>query len=563
MRGRILAATLAAAVSMVAPAHAAVIQDFSGFQSATNGIVLGPDGNFWVAEQFNNPAVTRMTPTGQVLKSYPVGAEVTSLAADAATGRVWASVTGASKLIWFDATSASPTAHDKLTGSSCDPVAIESGNDGNMYFSLPDCGQLGRVAANGSGSAALFNGFGSVFDLAVANGVIWAPDFDSDVVQRRTLPGMTNATSVTVPHNPDGIAVGAGFVWVTEFGGGRVARFPPTPTSGAAQELVPTNGSLGSPFGIVAAPDGNVYVTGKDTHNLARISADGTYKFYDVGEGEPWQIVAGLDGDLYFTDQARTRVRRFLSAPPRAVTGAAAGVNPTTGAVTATVDSRGAATTVVFDYGLTTAYGGTVTTSVPAALGAASVQLLVGGLAPGTMYHVRVRAGNEEGGAVGADTTFTTLPGDGDGDGVAPPLDCNDHDRTIRPGAVDKPGDKIDQNCDGKDAPFPKLAAEAHFSWGFIGSRTVLTRVSVTKLKGGERIRVTCKGKGCPLKSKTYKKVKKGSKSLTKLFKKRKLRTGTKVTVRITKAGSVGSSAVLTVGKRKQDPKIKRTKVNP
>jgi hypothetical protein len=27
--------------------------------------------------------------------------------------------------------------------------------------------------------------------------------------------------------------------------------------------------------------------------------------------------------------------------------------------------------------------------------------------------------------------------------------------------------------------------------------------------------------------------------------------------------GSVGSSTVLTVGKRKKDPKIKRTKVNP
>jgi len=85
----------------------------------------------------------------------------------------------------------------------------------------------------------------------------------------------------------------------------------------------------------------------------------------------------------------------------------------------------------------------------------------------------------------------------------------------------------------------------------------------VTKLKGGETIRVTCKGKGCPLKSKTYKKVKKGSKSLTKLLKKRKLRTGTRLTVRITKTATVGSSAVLTVGKPRKDPQIKRTKVNP
>ena len=56
MRGRILAVAAAAAATMAAPAQAAIIQDFSDFQSGTNGIVLGPDGNFWIAEEFNSPA---------------------------------------------------------------------------------------------------------------------------------------------------------------------------------------------------------------------------------------------------------------------------------------------------------------------------------------------------------------------------------------------------------------------------------------------------------------------------------------------------------------------------
>ena len=54
MRGRILAVAAAAALTFAAPAKAAVIQDFSDVASATNGIVLGPDGNFWVVEEFND-----------------------------------------------------------------------------------------------------------------------------------------------------------------------------------------------------------------------------------------------------------------------------------------------------------------------------------------------------------------------------------------------------------------------------------------------------------------------------------------------------------------------------
>src|SRR3954453_15567645 len=88
MRGRILAATLAAAVSMVAPAHAAVIQDFSDFTSATNGIVLGPDGNFWVAQEFNDQGVVRMTPSGQFVQRIPVRGDPQSII-NGPGGRVW------------------------------------------------------------------------------------------------------------------------------------------------------------------------------------------------------------------------------------------------------------------------------------------------------------------------------------------------------------------------------------------------------------------------------------------------------------------------------------------
>ena len=139
--------------------------------------------------------------------------------------------------------------------------------------------------------------------------------------------------------------------------------------------------------------------------------------------------------------------------------------------------------------------------NIPAALSAAPVTSVLSGLAPGTTYHVRVRAINEEGSAAGGDMTFAT---------------------TALPVTV---------------PPVTTLSAEAHFSWGFLGSRTVLKKVTVSKLKGGETITVTCssKSKGCKFKSKTYKKVKKGTKSFASLFgRKRPLKTGAKVVVRVT-----------------------------
>jgi hypothetical protein len=142
---------------------------------------------------------------------------------------------------------------------------------------------------------------------------------------------------------------------------------------------------------------------------------------------------------------------------------------------------------------------------------------------------VRVRAANDEGSVAGGDTTFGT---------PAPPP----------PPAV----------------PLKTLSARATFGWAFVGSRTALRKVEITGLVGGETAKVTCKGKGCPFKSKTYKNLKKGKKSLSSRFGlKRKLAKGTKVTVLVTKPGTIGTNALLTVRGRKQDPKITRSCLQP
>src|SRR4051812_30479474 len=137
MLGRTLAALGLMAAFFTSSAHAAVIQNFSNFTAGTNGIALGPDGNFWVSEQ-GSGTVARMTPGGTVLDHFVVGADPQSIAAGPG-GRVWVSVTGANKLVWFDATSSTPSAHNVPMPIACGPVAIVDGGDNNMYFSLPGC----------------------------------------------------------------------------------------------------------------------------------------------------------------------------------------------------------------------------------------------------------------------------------------------------------------------------------------------------------------------------------------------------------------------------------------
>jgi hypothetical protein len=151
---------------------------------------------------------------------------------------------------------------------------------------------------------------------------------------------------------------------------------------------------------------------------------------------------------------------------------------------------------------------------------------------------------------------------DADGDGVLVPLDCNDHDASIRPGAHDNPGDGIDQDCNGHDAPLPKLGARLILEARAGRRLTTLTTFAVSRLKGGERVAISCRGKGCPAKGKVVKSAPRGRVSFMKPFRGRHLAVGAKVTVRMTKRGFIGRVTTATMRASKQ-PRITRLCLAP
>lgn len=84
----------------------------------------------------------------------------------------------------------------------------------------------------------------------------------------------------------------------------------------------------------------------------------------------------------------------------------------TTARLNGNVNPRGQATTFSFQYGTTTAYGGT-TASQSAGSGSAGVPVFadLSGLSPGALYHYRLVASNATGTRLGADQTFRAATG--------------------------------------------------------------------------------------------------------------------------------------------------------
>jgi FG-GAP-like repeat/Putative metal-binding motif len=159
---------------------------------------------------------------------------------------------------------------------------------------------------------------------------------------------------------------------------------------------------------------------------------------------------------------------------------------------------------------------------------------------------------------VGADTVTVLLnvtpfpPGapppppvnlDADGDGVLRPRDCRDDDPSIFPGAHDVPRDGIDQDCSGRDERFPLLDRRIEaFLTTFPGQGyTKFTAMRVIPVRKGDRLRLTCRGRGCPLKKKTITVRKdKRRQSLLKYVKGAKLRRGAQLQLRVTRPQTIG-----------------------
>jgi len=195
------------------------------------------------------------------------------------------------------------------------------------------------------------------------------------------------------------------------------AASAPTATTGAATSLTPTGATLGAtvnPGGqstTVAFDYGtsSAYGSSTATQNVGSgtDAKDVTAKLSGLQPATTYHFrvsAANASGTKAGSDATFT-----TPSAPTVKTGTVSAVSTGQATVSATVTPHGQATTIVFDYGTSTAYGSTTAAqNAGSGTSAVTIKATITGLKPGTRYHVRPRAKNATGSANGADVSFTT-----------------------------------------------------------------------------------------------------------------------------------------------------------
>ena len=235
--------------------------------------------------------------------------------------------------------------------------------------------------------------------LVDTNGDLYLTGTNSGVVKKKSTGGTVTDVLIGIT-SPTDIKKGLNGKFYISSSSGGLKIYPP---DFSTPETVPV-----SSWSMTFNNSGSL-ILGDSVSKLVKIGTGA------VLYGTPTVGNAGVHPvSLSVTDGTTPAAQNFsitVIAEPSVSGNSASGLTVTGATLGNTVSSNGAASTVTFEYGLTTAYGSTATAAespLASSASAASVSAAITGLTCGTVYHYRVKAVNSVNTTNGSDATFST-----------------------------------------------------------------------------------------------------------------------------------------------------------
>ena len=221
------------------------------------------------------------------------------------------------------ATAPSDVVEYPIPTAAANSQSITRGPDGNLWFAEYDANQIGRITTSGDVTEYPLPtpGSGPQSITAGPDGNLWFTEYAAGKIGRispvdGTVTEFDPPTSGSGPYDITA-GPGDGNVWFSEYGAVKVGVITPT---GAVTEYPVDGAGCGSPVGITAGPDGQIWFTfygcGRFGQKVAQLSTSGVIgTSVDVQPGaDPVHIVPGPDGALWFTESSAGAIGRVSTA---------------------------------------------------------------------------------------------------------------------------------------------------------------------------------------------------------------------------------------------------------
>jgi len=268
-------------------------------QHSPYAIAIGPDNNIWFTE-YQGDRIGMLTPMGEVMR-FPIAPDGI---AERLTG-------GPDAALWFTDPKGNRIGRIAIDGeikyvalptAECGPTGITTGADGMIYFTEHAANRIGRMTTGGTLTEFTLRDKSGPAEIVTGHdGAVYFIEDEAGRIGRISKDGAIREFVIPTEHPiPSAIANGPdASIYFAELGAAKIGKLK---LDGSFDEYPIPHGT---PLGLAAGADGNLWATIPKEHVIYRMTSGGDFIAYRAGDQiVPSFIAAMPDGYLYFTEPA-------------------------------------------------------------------------------------------------------------------------------------------------------------------------------------------------------------------------------------------------------------------